>query len=616
MGAMPQTSRDIYPQPSLKKRIMKDESAIIWINVSTSANWKRPVVGIVRVEVEVKAQLQKLYPQNIVKECSWFEGRFVEHKAKQTSPKLQDAPKAIENPPHQELGLLYPILPRRKAIKAIAQGLLSILPSILQPIFSQILIFFKYKISHILASQAYRKLKVSTSQIHRVQPLTTTDKSSKEQASPFKAGDVLISVGLDWEYPYLPEFSRLKEQEAVKIVTCCYDLIPILFPQYCASDVASRFTQYFIDLANSSDLILCISKQSERDLKHFLNQTGASLVATHVFPLGDNVPEVKEPVLSDEIAAILNAPFILFVSTIERRKNHQVLYQAYHILCQQGKQAQLPKLIFVGMSGWGVDDLLKDIALDPLTQGLIIQCNHVTDAELRHLYAAALCCVFPSLYEGWGLPVGEALALGKIVLSSDRGSLPEVGGDLVTYIDPWNATEWAAQIWRVSSDERYQKAQEERVKATYQAHGWREAAQSIKTAIDKLIAQPFSMTTLYPGYDLSSLIGEHVGPVIRSKGKAGTLLTGPNKAMPAGKYQLTLWDDASFRQKGYYTISILAEQQLIVEHVNQDIQSTEKSGMPLITIDFKLDQAIRSLNIQCQLISGELSIEKIEIKAL
>ena len=102
------------------------------------------------------------------------------------------------------------------------------------------------------------------------------------------------------------------------------------------------------------------------------------------------------------VQAATKQPFILFVSTIERRKNHEVLYRAYHLLARQGTIESLPKLVFVGMPGWGVGDLLKEIELDPLTRGMIIQLHHVSDGELSYLYKKALFCVFPSLYEGVG----------------------------------------------------------------------------------------------------------------------------------------------------------------------------------------------------------------------
>jgi glycosyltransferase involved in cell wall biosynthesis len=128
--------------------------------------------------------------------------------------------------------------------------------------------------------------------------------------------------------------------------------------------------------------------------------------------------------------------------------------------------------------------------LDPLTRGLIVQLYNVNDAELRLLYEAALFCLYPSFYEGWGLPVGEALALGKPVLSSDRGSLPEVGGDLVRYVDPWNPVAWAEAIWRLVSDDKEREAMANKVRVTYTAKKWQETAATVKTLIDGILTTP------------------------------------------------------------------------------------------------------------------------------
>ena len=204
-------------------------------------------------------------------------------------------------------------------------------------------------------------------------------------------------------------------------------------------------------------------------------------------PLGDNMPSGGGEI-SLEVEEVASQPFILFVSSIERRKNHEVLYRAYHLLCKEGKRSQLPKLVFVGMPGWGVGDLLKDIELDPLTKGMIVQLNHVNDAELLRLYESSMFCVFPSLYEGWGLPVGEALSLGKAVLCSDRGSLPEVGGDLVRYVDPWSPRAWADEIFRMAIDETWRLESEQKAKAEYHLRTWAEGAMSVKDAIDPVLA--------------------------------------------------------------------------------------------------------------------------------
>ena len=94
----------------------------------------------------------------------------------------------------------------------------------------------------------------------------------------------------------------------------------------------------------------------------------------------------------------------------------------------------------------------------PVHQRSYRALGHANDAELRALYENCEFFVYPSLYEGWGLPVAEALAFGKFVLASDRGSIPEVGGDLVEYIDPWNASAWAEAISDISTIRRSFKA--------------------------------------------------------------------------------------------------------------------------------------------------------------
>jgi glycosyltransferase involved in cell wall biosynthesis len=191
---------------------------------------------------------------------------------------------------------------------------------------------------------------------------------------------------------------------------------------------------------------------------------------------------------------------VLFVSTIERRKNHEVLYKALHVLAERRQLDPEFKLVFVGMPGWGVADLLKDIELDPLTRGNIVQINHANDAELRRLYEACQFFVYPSFYEGWGLPVAEALALGKFVLASDRGSIPEVAGSLVEYVDPWNATAWADAIARYWTDEALLAERTHRVQSEYRQISWDAAAETVLALIDQLQSAEPDVITIEPGY--------------------------------------------------------------------------------------------------------------------
>jgi glycosyltransferase involved in cell wall biosynthesis len=469
---------------------MSIRDVIIWMNVTTSENWQRPPVGIVRVERSLSSELSSLYGQNF-KKCVWLNDRFVELDNILKKDELNLSKKTNQSTIGKisEFFPIYPVVAKRQALILMAQALLSLLPAVFQPMANRILLYLRPKIVRLLNKKIVRSIQLF---FNKIKSSNSELKSSICNSrlvgnSIFNPGDVLISIGLDWDHSYYKDFYRLRKINKIKVVSCCYDLIPVLYPQYCVNDVAGIFTSYFIEVADGSDLILCISKQSEKDLNDVLHQTGAARPLTNIFPLGDNVPSEGCEEMSQAVQSVLKKPFILFVSTIERRKNHEVLYRAYHLLCKQGKKAELPTLVFVGMPGWGVGELFKDIELDPITHEMIIRLNHVNDTELRKLYESALFCVFPSLYEGWGLPVGEALSMGKVVLSSDRGSLPEVGGNLVRYIDPWSPQLWADELYKMATDHAWRSAWEERVKDEYITRTWSDAAVSVKNSISLLI---------------------------------------------------------------------------------------------------------------------------------
>ena len=483
---------------------MKDGGAkrmpTIWMNVTTSVNWTRPAVGIVRVEQELARALAKLYGGEL-RLCIFSGGKFHPYNPQGSESARKTA------------GVLLataPISPKR-----------TILPR----------------------STTFDPVLGKKSRHSEFTPVATAQKNEIEIAvQDIAYGDVILSVGLDWDYSYVNIFRDLKVKNGIKVVTCCYDLIPAIFPQYCAGDVAPRFKHYFSKLAWSSSTVLCISKQSRDDFRDMMHRVGAPEVETLVIPLGDNLSggDAVAEDMSDAVLKAFERPFILFVSTIERRKNHEVLYRAYRLLAQEGHGKRLPRLVFVGMPGWGVGDLLKDIELDPLTRGLIVQLNHVTDAELGYLYEKAQFCVYPSLYEGWGLPVGEALARGKVVVASGEGSIPEVGGDLVTYLDPWNPRAWADEILALVDHPERLAARARAVREGYRVRTWRDTAEVVKSALDILREPQEVAVTLYPGYDMYTMSGVAFGQAMHSTGMAGSLTHGPYRALPAGTYDIVI----------------------------------------------------------------------------
>jgi glycosyltransferase involved in cell wall biosynthesis len=236
----------------------------------------------------------------------------------------------------------------------------------------------------------------------------------------------------------------LKRQLRLRTTLISYDVIPILFPHLVVLPPGG-FAAYFVDMAWCAEAVLCISEHTRRDCEAVLRRLGAPVPPTHVIVLGS---ELRTESSGTPPAALLKAgaqrPFVLFVSTIERRKNHEILYRAWLRLREQGVQPH--RLVFVGMKGWGVNDLFSDLELDPRIQDDILVLNHVPDAELAWLYQHAAFTVFPSLYEGWGLPVVESLAWGKFCLASNAASLPEAGGEWAEYLDPWDLPAWVERL--------------------------------------------------------------------------------------------------------------------------------------------------------------------------
>ncbi len=140
-------------------------------------------------------------------------------------------------------------------------------------------------------------------------------------------------------------------------------------------------------------------------------------------------------------------PFVLTVGTLQPRKNIEVVVSAFERLVARGADL---KLVVAGGAGWGERQTAERVRLSPARDRVVL-AGHVTDAQLLALYRSALCFVFPSRYEGFGLPVLEAMATGTPVVCSDRTSLPEVAGDAAMLVSPDDVDGLERSIGRLAS---------------------------------------------------------------------------------------------------------------------------------------------------------------------
>ncbi len=286
-----------------------------------------------------------------------------------------------------------------------------------------------------------------------------------------------MSLGLDWEYLDQKALYRLKRELGLKTTLICYDVIPALFPHLVVLP-PGNFGAYLVDMAWTADAVLCISEHTRRDCEAVLHRLGAPVPPTHVIHLGSDIQLAGEETPPAGLGIHPDErPFVLFVSTIERRKNHEILYRAWTRLREQGTVPH--RLVFVGMQGWGVTDLMNDLSLDPRIRQDIVRLNHVTDAELAWLYRHCAFTVFPSLYEGWGLPLVESLARGRFCLASNAASLPEAGGEWAEYLDPWDLPAWVERLGHYMRHPEEVAARNERIASGFRAPKWSDCASAI-----------------------------------------------------------------------------------------------------------------------------------------
>lgn len=301
----------------------------------------------------------------------------------------------------------------------------------------------------------------------RIEPLSGVSRGPAN----LTASTCIISGGFDWQYKDLRRIWALKQSLAFRYCAVIYDLIPISAPHFVTSGYESVIGDYFGELIWVVDCAMCISNAARTDWMEFSTSFGAERITSHVFSLGCDLPIAPT---GAELPEVLRGKrFALFVSTIEPRKNHRALYEAWDRCVRSGTvDPERDRMVFVGRVGWAVDDLMREIAANPATRDTIIIFNHLSDNVLALLYRECAFVAFPSFAEGYGLPVAEALAYGKPTLSSDAGSLSEVGNGLVLRIDPKDTLGWASAIARYMASPAELEAWSQRIKAEHRPVTW------------------------------------------------------------------------------------------------------------------------------------------------
>ena len=300
------------------------------------------------------------------------------------------------------------------------------------------------------------------------------------------AGDTLLLAGENWSRFDFGVLRRLKAERGLRIAAVLQDMIPLVHPQFFDSaDFIRRFRLYVDFLARDADLVFVISKATRADFLAAAPDADPAKVVP--IRLGTNPLSSTEQRRPSRLPELGETPFVLSVSTIQARKNFDLLYRVWQKAAIDAT-AGLPHLVIVGREGFGAADLLHQMRNDPRIAPGITILNTASDAELAWLYTNSAFTLYPSWYEGWGLPLSESLAYGKTFIASDRSSLPEAGQGLGLHLDPYDLPAWSREIMRLTADVDARRAMEQRIASERRLPSWADCASDIATEIGRVAA--------------------------------------------------------------------------------------------------------------------------------
>jgi glycosyltransferase involved in cell wall biosynthesis len=439
----------------------------LWIDLSTARKWQGPPVGIVRTEFMVARELLAAGVPGL--HYCYFDRERSEYleiprpAAEEMLQRLETTAAPDDSVRKPRLSALHACTSQLK--RATLRGI-GLLPRRLH--------------QHLRAwIGAWLQLARASVALLRSIPPVRRSRNEADRPVSFSHGDGYLSMGLDWDSNDLKVLGAVRNRYGLKVFLMCYDLIPIYQPHLAMPLYSQKFREYFRDLLACADMVFVISGESQKQLLRYAREIESPIPSTQMVRLGVKI----HPHLRKSIPQLVSRPFILMVSTIEVRKNHRLLYQIWTRMRADPDFSDPPHLVMVGRRGWRVDDLLDEMGTNPDARDFVHHFENISDEELEWLYGNCLFTVFPSLYEGFGLPVLESLAHGKCCVSSNTSSLPEVGQNLTQLLDPLDFAAWYTAIKALVFDEAMRRDNEARIRACFTTSSWKETSEAMYRTI-------------------------------------------------------------------------------------------------------------------------------------
>jgi glycosyltransferase involved in cell wall biosynthesis len=316
-------------------------------------------------------------------------------------------------------------------------------------------------------------------------------------AMTFPSGAVLINLGTSWWLQNYFLFVRnIKEMHGVRYVPFVHDMIPVLASEHCTEILTQDFVSWVIGVFDHADQYLVNSYATKRDLVKVAGMLGRNLDNSQIEVVPLNA-DFRKPGHGEKAGRDLlrdkgldAEPFILFVSTIESRKNHLAAFDAWLQLIRRHGASRTPRLVCVGNRGWLNDAVYARLKKHAGLRGRVVMLMGVSDDELAQLYRNCLFTLYPSLHEGWGLPVTESLCYGKVPLISNASSLPEAGGVFAIYFESGHVGGLVEALERLIYDDRFRTGKEADIRSGFCPRAWQEISSQITAAVTQWTMLP------------------------------------------------------------------------------------------------------------------------------
>jgi glycosyltransferase involved in cell wall biosynthesis len=366
--------------------------------------------------------------------------------------------------------------------------------------------FYNLALQHLLSSSEYKDIFLprfphSHVQQHLTSLLTSVDgrvstasgikkigwrafrkltRHCKDLFDPDSENEVNLQNANIFHSPFFPIPPKVRKHKNVKPFLTVYDLSPIIFPQFFerSSNGKDHLLKKIVDGIGRDDWMVCISQATKDDLCAYRKDLDPRRIfVTHLGASKWFYPCKSELAIEMTRSNYKIPPgrYILSVCTLEPRKNLAHLVRCFAQLIQQGKLTDL-YLVLVGNLGWKYEAIFAELTSAQGLRDRIIIAGYVKDDDMSALYSGSLFFVYPSFYEGFGLPPLEAMQCGVPVITSNTSSLPEVVGTAGLMIDPKDGDALCAAMLRIESDAELRETMSQKSLKQAQLFSWVQCA--------------------------------------------------------------------------------------------------------------------------------------------